>query len=132
VDDTLLYSPKQECIDEVLENLRNAEMNLEVENDIAGFLGVHMDKRDDGIIHMTQTGHIQRVVKALDIADRNPKETPAEYGAFPVDKFGDSCQGVYMYVSVIGMLLYLSGHTRPNIAFAVSQCTRYKHSPQHS
>jgi hypothetical protein len=47
VDDTLLYSPKQEYIDEVLESLRNSEMNLEVENDVVGFLGVHIDKQDD-------------------------------------------------------------------------------------
>jgi len=28
-----------------------------------------------------------------------------------------------------GMLLYLSGHSRPDIAFAVGQCARFTHSP---
>jgi hypothetical protein len=52
---------------------------------------------------MTQTGLIQRVVKALNILDRNSKEIPAKYRALPADKFGDPCQGVYSYASVIGM-----------------------------
>ena len=31
--------------------------------------------------------------------------------------------------SVVGMLLYLSGHTRPDIAFAVHQCAQYTFNP---
>jgi hypothetical protein len=65
MDNALLHSPKQEYIDEVFENVQNSEMNLEVENNVAEFFGVHINKHDDGTIHMTQTGLIQRVVKAV-------------------------------------------------------------------
>jgi len=34
------------------------------------------------------------------------------------------------YPSVIGMLLYLSTNTRPDIAFAVSQVARFTHDPK--
>ena len=41
VDDTLFYSPKTEYIDEVVKKLRGeCHMELEEEDDVAGFLGV--------------------------------------------------------------------------------------------
>ena len=33
------------------------------------------------------------------------------------------------HASVIEMMLYLSGHSRPDITFAVSQCARFTYSP---
>jgi len=37
---------------------------------------------------------------------------------------------IWNYPSVIGMLLYLSTNTRPDIAFAVSQVARFTHNPK--
>jgi hypothetical protein len=57
VDATLLYSPKEEYINKVLEDLKNEGMELEVENSVAGFLGVHMERSEDGgAIKLTQKG----------------------------------------------------------------------------
>ena len=36
------------------------------------------------------------------------------------------------YASVVGMLLYLSGNSRPDIAFSVNQATRFTHDPKDS
>ena len=38
VDDTLFYSPKQEYIDEAIQGLRDTGVQVEVEDDVAGFL----------------------------------------------------------------------------------------------
>ena len=38
----------------------------------------------------------------------------------------------FNYRSVVGMLLYLSGNTRPDITFAVSQVARFTHNPKKS
>jgi hypothetical protein len=35
-----------------------------------------------------------------------------------------------MGTTVIGMLQYLQGHSRPNITMAVSHCARYVHKPK--
>jgi hypothetical protein len=62
VDDTLLYSPKAEYIDEVLQQLKDHDMDLEVEDDVAGFLGVHIERNEaKGEITLTQKGLIQRI-----------------------------------------------------------------------
>jgi len=55
VDDTLWFSPRQEYIDEAMEKLHAVGMDLEKEDDVAGFLGVHMEKHGD-TIKLTQKG----------------------------------------------------------------------------
>ena len=132
VDDTLLYAQNMEDIDACIADLRKADMALEVEDDVAGFLGVHIDRKDDGSILMTQMGLTDRIIKALNIGDLPMKKTPAEVGSLGKDEFGDPPQGTYNYASVIGQLQYLQGHTRVDITMAVSQCARFTHDPKRS
>jgi len=56
--------------------------------------------------------------------------TPAEYGALPKDADGPPATESFNYASVVGMCLYLAGHSRPDIAFAVHQCARYTFAPK--
>jgi hypothetical protein len=39
---------------------------------------------------------------------------------------------VFSYSNVVGMSLYLSGHTQPDITYAVNCCARYMFCPKHS
>jgi hypothetical protein len=121
VDGTLFFAKEMSGIDDLIEDLEKT-MVLEVEDDVAGFLGVHIDRRDDGTINLTQTGLIERI-----ITDVPAKRTPAEVGCLGKDLDGDPCQSTFSYPSVIGQLQYLQGHSRPDIATAVSQsmCALY-------
>ena len=58
-----------------------------------------------------------------------PIGTPAETSPLPKDAAGTPASGSFNYAVAVGMLLYLSGHSRPNIAFAVHQCARYTFHP---
>jgi hypothetical protein len=51
VDDTLFYSPRQEYIDEVIQQLQEQGTDLEVKGSMIGFLGVHIEcnEQDDSI-----------------------------------------------------------------------------------
>ena len=55
-----------------------------------------------------------------------------ECAALPQDLDGTPASGTINYASVVGMLLYLCGHSRPDIAFAVHQCARYTFEPKRS
>jgi hypothetical protein len=134
VDDTLLYSPRKEYIQEVVEKLRDAEMELEAEDSVAGFLGVNIerDEKDPDKITLTQSGLAKRIVEALDVGHLPRKFTPADSKPLTKDIDGDPPDGRYNYASVIGMLQYLQGHSRPDITYAVSQCARFVHSPRRS
>ena len=133
VDDTLFFSRQQSDIDKAVDDLRNAsELEITVEDDVAGFLGVMINRFKDGRIELTQKGLIERIINALDLGNRKPKINPAKPGALGSDKDGLDAQGTYNYRSVCGMCLYLSGHSRPDIHFAVTQCCRYGHAPKRS
>ena len=45
---------------------------------------------------------------------------------------GESFDESHDYVTVVGMLMYISTNTRPDIAFAVNQCTGFTHNPKKS
>jgi hypothetical protein len=55
---------------------------------------------------------------------------PASKEPLPKDEKGPPRKEYWSYPSLVGMLLYLSGNSRPEIAFAVNQCARYNHCPR--
>lgn len=131
VDDTLFFSPEPKYIDEAIAKLRGKGMELEEEASVAGFLGVHIDRNaETGAITLTQKGLIKRIVDALGVQKTSP--TPAHVDPLAIDAEGDPPDGLYNYASVVGMLLYLSGHSRPDICFAVSQVARFIHGNRRS
>jgi len=81
------FSPVSD-LDRVLEKLKGLKIELKVEDDVAGFLGVLIKKLDEGRIELTQTGLIKRILEAMGIEGANPKSTPAETEALPSDKTG--------------------------------------------
>jgi hypothetical protein len=133
VDDCLFSAPNGSDITTMIERLRDeCQMELSVENDVAGFLGVNIERKEDGSIELTQTGLIDRIIAAMGLEGANGKRTPAVVGSLGKDEDGAPCNEAFSYPSVVGMLMYLSGHSRPDIGFAVHQCARYTHFPKRS
>ena len=132
VDDILFWSSDEAYINELGSKLRAQGLLLEQEDDAAGFLGVNMSRTEEGLIEMKQTGLIDRVLDALGLDSKlaTNKWTPAEAKPLTRDVDGEPCQGSFSYSSVVGMLLYLAGHTRPDIAYAVNCCARYMFAPR--
>ena len=81
---------------------------------------------------MTQSGLIRKIITATGMENCNPNRTPAAKTCLAKDHNGNPMDPVFNYRSVVGMLLYLSGNTRPDIAFAVSQVARFTHAPKQS
>jgi len=71
-------------------------------------------------------------LKKTDMEDSNTVHTPASTTALGKDEFGEKFDESWEYPSIIGMLLYLSGNSRPDIAYAVNQCARFTHNPRKS
>jgi hypothetical protein len=94
---------------------------------------VHIDRKIDGTIHLTQTGLIDSIIKSLDLRPgQYPKQTPCEQGCLGADLNGEPVQATYNYRGVVGQVGYLKGHSRPDIEFAYSQCAQFSNNPKRS
>ena len=129
VDDCLFFSRSQKDIDDSIEAIRACGMELNKEDDAAGFLGVQIEKKSNGTISLTQTGLTDRIIEALGLNESNAKATASPQKALGRDLDGDPYSQDFNYASVVGMMLYLCNNSRPDISFAVSQCARYTHHP---
>ena len=129
VDDCLFFSSTKDLLDETIQDLKDADMELNREDDVAGFLGVLLKRNEDGTVTLSQTGLIKRIVDALGLASANGTKTPAQKAALPRDQDGEEYAETFNYASVVGMMMYLACNSRPDIAFAVHQCARHTHRP---
>jgi hypothetical protein len=136
----LWFGPDLDEIDKVIAQLKSNRMPLTVETDDAyALLGVDItpmasipfESSNDGV-YMSQTGLIDKVLKTVGMTDSKQKRTPASSTPLGSDAKGHAFQGDWDYAHVVGMLLYLSSNSRPDIQFAVHQCTRFTHSPWQS
>ena len=91
-----------------------------------------MTRTEEGHLELKQTGLIDRIVEALGLDQKmaTRKWTPAEAKPLTKDEDGEMPQGSFNYSSVVGTLLYLSGHSRPDIAYAVNCYARYMFIPR--
>jgi hypothetical protein len=66
------------------------------------------------------------------MSNATPKSTPASEQPLGSDKEGLPFDEEWSYPAAVGMLLYISSNTRPDIQFAVHQVARFSHSPRKS
>jgi len=106
-------------------------LELESQGDIYSFLGIKFDTVGDRI-HLSQKGLIDKVITYTGMANAEGKDTPAATNPLGSDKGGEAFSEEWNYPAAVGMLLYLSSNTRPDIQFAVHQVCRFSHSPRKS
>jgi histone deacetylase 1/2 len=138
VDDTILCGPDNDVLEAEIRGLgvNNLEQRhsfqLRDEGEVGDFLGIRIHKQGKGKFNLTQTGLIEKVISATGMQDCNPISTPTSKEALGSDRDGEAFTEKWNYSTIVGMLLYLSSNTRPDITFAVHQCARYSHNPKQS
>jgi hypothetical protein len=133
-DDSLLAGPDRNEIDQIIEEFQTkAKLAITVEGDLADFLGVNIERRSNGTIHMTQPHLIDQILDDLRLNDNSVKDkgTPAASSKL-LTRHSDSPRfdNSFNYRSVIGKLNYLEKATRSDISFAVHQCARFVSDPR--
>ena len=132
VDDLGIQAPDKKIVDELIQQLRNQGFTLTLEGSFSEYLGINYDWKDDNTLEMTQQGLIQKIIETTGMKDCNSNRTPCTKEGLSSDENGKPMTDPWNYRSVIGMMLYLSTNTRPDISFAVSQVARFSHQPKQS
>ena len=131
VDDILIFARNDEIINKIISDLRSEGAQLEKEENVAGFLGVAIERDDKKrTFTVTQTSLIDRVIMSMGLDEVDFKDTPTICATHPKDKDGSECNENFNYASVLGILLYLQGNSRHDISFEVNQCARYAFGPR--
>ena len=102
-----------------------------MEGTIFGFLGINF-KCKDKTIELSQPGLISKVIKYTGTDEAKIKHTPAASVPLGTDKDGEPFDKEWSYPAAVGMLLYISWNTWPDIQFAVHQAARFSHYPRKS
>jgi hypothetical protein len=133
VDDALLFYKDKESINTLTNKMKLEGMLFREEESVAGYLGVHIDRKDDGTIHLTQKRLADKIVDSLHLSsdDITSADTPCTKYV-PIDEDGELDHDEFSYPSVVGQLNYLQGHSRPDITLATSQVARFVHKPKRS
>ena len=131
VDDCGIACKHEEDADKLIKDLENLGFSLTKESSFEEFLGIQYTQLPNGDIELTQKGLIKKILKATNLEDCNPNRVPAT-SQLAKDPEGEPMSEEWSYPSVIGMLLYLTTNTRPDITFAVSQAARFTHEPKQS
>jgi len=121
-----MAGPDSNVLDALMTDLK-VDADLTEESELTTFLGIQVSRKNDTFT-LTQTGLTDRIISTLGLNSANPTWTPTTQESLGSDVDGLAMTDTWNYRSVIGMLLYLSNNSRPDIAFAVHQCARFSHA----
>ena len=132
VYDILMCSTEDQNMIDLTKLLNTEGIDLEEKNCAAGFLGVNLNNTAGGSMMMTQEGLIESIIGAmgLDLYQSTPNSTPYMKAPLTKDLDGDLCSEYFAYSSIFGIMLYLAGHSRPDITYSVSQVARFTFCPK--
>ena len=132
-DDSILAGPNREELEQVIEDIKKSGLNITVEGDLQDFLGVRIDRMEDGGISLTQPQLIDQILKDLrmDSEEVVEKDTPAMSSKI-LKRHQDepAFDRSFDYRSVVGKLNYLEKGSRPDIAYISHQCARFTADPR--
>ena len=122
VDDLILAFRNPKERDTFFKAMQKLGFTLTMDDTLESFLGIKFVRHKNGTLTLTQPALIEKIIAATNMGRCNPVHTPATPNqTFGKDPDGQAMTDKWSYSSVVGMLLYLSGNTRTDIVFAVSQ-----------
>ena len=109
-DDSILAGPDDDELDKVIRDMQSTGLELTEEGDLSDFLGVNIDRKADGTVHLTQPQLMDQILHDLQLEGENvsTKQTPSTASRILKRNIHGECHDdSFHYRSVIGRLNYL-------------------------
>ena len=130
VDDIMCVSNNESLRETFLYALQQY-MKIRDEGEISLFLGMKIDRMDDGSYKMSQSHYIERMAEKFNVNESGKNvDTPVVYGKMlasamcPATNEEKLAAAKLPYQSLVGGLIYAC-KTRPEVAFAISDVARF-------
>ena len=130
VDDLLIAGPSKDEIQEIKDTLSNRFEMTDL-GPCTHYLGMTVTRdRRNRILRLSQRSYIETVLQDHGMWECKPVLTPLEGRLEPAPEGHKATdEDKHWYAKAIGSLMYAMLGTRPDIAFAVSCCSRYMSNP---
>ena len=138
VDDTIFAGPDPQALEREIAALgvstttQRHSFQLRNEGEVGAFLGIQIKKIGPDKFYLTQSGLIEKVLSVSGMTDCNGVDTPTGPAPLARDTDGAPFSETWEYRTIVGMLMYISANTRPDLAYAVHQAARFSHAPRDS
>ena len=128
VDDLLIFGSSAEIVDKLVAEI-GAIFDITTTSAADFFIGMEIEQQGNQIM-ISQRRFMAQVLDRFDMTDCSPNATPAENRWLRKEE-GELLdkKGHALYMEMVGSLLYLSGGTRPDIAWAVGDLCRHMSAP---
>ena len=129
VDDVLVASRTKEGVKQGV-NAVLSEFEGRDLGEPTAFLGMKIERdRAQRTIKISQERHVRELLERFNMTDCRPKSVPMAAGRVLAGEGEPLDTTVYPYTSLLGGLLYVSTHSRPDISHAVGVLARYSQRP---
>ena len=118
VDDMLISSKHKDTIENIASQI-NTSFELKCLGDVKQFLGINVNRTSDGSFTINQSHYISKIAETFQLEDSKGSLFPLDTGYF---KLSDErlLPSNNDYRKIIGMLLYISTNSRPDISASVN------------
>jgi transposase InsO family protein len=133
VDDLLVIGKDRRAVDNVKKELQQRFQMTDL-GPASFYLGIKLTRRWSkwgNQLCLSQRAYVNKILNDFNLTDANPVSTPMEdKPLLPSDSsYQASLELRKWYQSAVGSLMYLMLCTRPDIAYAVSQLSRFSANP---
>lgn len=124
VDDIVTAGNDKNFVNKIIESL-NKHFIIKELGKVSHYLGIDITRDEKGNFSIGQPNYIDKIVEEAKLQDARNSRVPISTGYYKVESNGTNEQTKLLetnetYRKLIGMLLYVSTNTRPDISIAVS------------
>lgn len=130
VDDLLIAGPRTEEIQQLKTALGNRFQMTDI-GPCSHYLGMVVTRdRKSRTIRLSQKAYIEKILKDFGMREAKPQHTPMKTDQIEIpENYEPTDEIKTWYAKAIGSLMYAMLGTRPDIAYAVSYCSRFLAKP---
>ena len=129
----LVFAKNKDLIKDLKKAL-SKDLELSELGDVKYYLGIDISRdRKNKTITLSQKGYLDKILERFNKNGLNPVSTPIEVG-IRLEKSTEiaSKERTRQFQAEVGSLLYLSTKTRPDLAYAVGQVSKFMSNPNES